>query len=53
MTTTATTGTNTLPNTSGTAASALPSAGGTSSAGLSSWAAPYVTNMLAQRAETS
>lgn len=37
-----------LPNTSGTAASALPSAGGTSSAGLSSWAAPYVTNMLAQ-----
>ena len=37
-----------LPNTSGTAASALPSSGGTSSAGLSSWAAPYVTNMLAQ-----
>ena len=37
-----------LPNTSGTAASALPSSGGTSSAGLSNWAAPYVTNMLAQ-----
>ena len=44
----ATTDNTALPNTTGTAASALPSAGGTSSAGLSSWAAPYVTNMLAQ-----
>ena len=35
-----------LANTGGTAASALPAAGGTSESTLSSWAGPYVTNML-------
>jgi len=35
-----------LPNAGGTAASALPAAGGTSEQTLSSWAGPYVTNML-------
>lgn len=37
-----------LSNTGGTAASALPAAGGTSEQTLSSWAGPYVTNMLGQ-----
>jgi hypothetical protein len=37
-----------LPNSGGTAASALPAAGGTSEQTLSSWAGPYVTNMLGQ-----
>ena len=35
-----------LSNAGGTAASALPAAGGTSEQTLSSWAGPYVTNML-------
>lgn len=34
--------------TTGTAGSALPAAGGTSSSSLSSWAGPYVTDMLGQ-----
>jgi hypothetical protein len=34
------------PSTGNTSASALPAAGGTSEATLSSWAGPYVTNML-------
>jgi len=42
----ATTGTANMANTGGTAASALPAAGGTSESTLSSWAGPYVTNML-------
>ena len=37
-----------LSNAGGTAASALPAAGGTSEQTLSSWAGPYVTNMLGQ-----
>ena len=37
-----------LPNAGGTAASALPAAGGTSEQTLSTWAGPYVTNMLGQ-----
>ena len=36
----------TAPSTGNTAASALPAAGGTSESTLSSWAGPYVTNML-------
>lgn len=36
------------PSTGNTAASALPAAGGTSESTLSSWAGPYVTNMLGQ-----
>lgn len=44
----ATTGTANMVNTGGTAASALPAAGGTSESTLSSWAGPYVTNMLGQ-----
>lgn len=36
----------TTANTSGTAASALPTSGGSSSSTLSTWAGPYVTNML-------
>lgn len=35
-----------LSNVGGTGASALPAAGGTSESTLSSWAGPYVTNML-------
>jgi hypothetical protein len=37
-----------LSNAGGTAASALPAAGGTSEQTLSTWAGPYVTNMLGQ-----
>ena len=37
-----------LPNAGSTAASALPAAGGTSEQTLSTWAGPYVTNMLGQ-----
>ena len=37
-----------MTNTGGTGASALPAAGGTSESTLSSWAGPYVTNMLGQ-----
>lgn len=37
-----------LTTTAGTAASALPAAGGTSEQTLSTWAGPYVTNMLGQ-----
>jgi hypothetical protein len=44
----ATTGTANMANTGGTAASALPAAGGTSESTLSTWAGPYVTNMLGQ-----
>jgi hypothetical protein len=44
----ATTGTANMVNTGGTAASALPAAGGTSESTLSTWAGPYVTNMLGQ-----
>lgn len=36
------------PSTGNTAGSALPAAGGTSESTLSSWAGPYVTNMLGQ-----
>ena len=36
----------TLPNAGSTAGSALPAAGGTSEQTLSTWAGPYVTNML-------
>lgn len=35
-----------MTNTGGTGASALPAAGGTSESTVSSWAGPYVTNML-------
>ena len=35
-----------MANTGGTGASALPAAGGTSESTISSWAGPYVTNML-------
>jgi len=35
-----------MANTGGTGASALPAAGGTSESTVSSWAGPYVTNML-------
>lgn len=38
----------TAASTGNTAASALPAAGGTSESTLSSWAGPYVTNMLGQ-----
>lgn len=41
-------GTANMTNTGGTAASALPAAGGTSESTISSWAGPYVTNMLGQ-----
>jgi hypothetical protein len=41
-------GTANMTNTGGTAASALPAAGGTSESTLSTWAGPYVTNMLGQ-----
>lgn len=37
-----------MATTTGTAGSALPAAGGTSESSLSSWAGPYVTNMLGQ-----
>jgi len=41
-------GTANMINTGGTAASNLPAAGGTSESTLSTWAGPYVTNMLGQ-----
>ena len=41
-------GTANMTNTGGTAASSLPAAGGTSESTISSWAGPYITNMLGQ-----